>query len=252
MVRVLHVLDVELPVVRQHLHEAPEHLDGLVHHAQEAPVDLRAEIVVERRRPVGQAREDEATERGGAELSRPVLGLAEGLGHAAQATDALLEGDAEEVAPQVVAPRVIDALEVLGVAPIVEGDQRSAVRAPVLEGVDLAVLAADHDDRHLAHERGPVVARPLDVHLEAHVVPGRPLEDAAQLGLVVGLVLVDPEGDPGQRAAGPRVLRVGSRHIRLRSPRRIRPRSALSSLRRDAPTDGTARSRSAACCAAGP
>src|SRR4029434_7921033 len=101
-------------------------------------------------------REDEAAQRGGPELSRPVLGLAEGLGHAAQATDALLEGDAEEVAPQIVAPRVIDALEVLAVAPIVEGDQRPAVRAPVLEGVDLAVLAADHDDRHLAHERGPV------------------------------------------------------------------------------------------------
>ena len=33
VVRVLHVLDVELPVVRQHLHEAAEHLDGLAHHA---------------------------------------------------------------------------------------------------------------------------------------------------------------------------------------------------------------------------
>src|SRR3974377_917676 len=46
---------------------------------------------------------------------------------------ALLEGDAGEAALVVIGPRVIDALEVLHRALVVQRDQRAAVRAAILE-----------------------------------------------------------------------------------------------------------------------
>jgi hypothetical protein len=96
------------------------------------------------------------------------------FGHAAQAVDAALEGDALEVAAEVVAPGVVDALEVvLDVAAVVEGDQRAAMGAAVLEAVDRAVGVAHDDDRHVADLVGAVVALVGDVGLEADEVPGR-------------------------------------------------------------------------------
>src|SRR5262245_14700189 len=83
----------------------------------------------------------------------------------------------------------------------------------VLEAVERAGRIAGDDHRHLADERRPVRARLGDVGLEAHVVPHRSLEDAAQLVPVVGLVLVDPVGDTGQGVAGPGALGVESAHV---------------------------------------
>src|SRR6185295_9224476 len=71
----------------------------------------------------------------------------------------------------------------------------------------------------------------LDVHFEAHVVPRRSLEDTAQLSPVVGLVLVDPEGDPCQRGAGPRVLSIGSRHVQIPTPNPPALRTVVASPR---------------------
>src|SRR6266436_9565069 len=131
----------------------------------------------------------------------------------AAAVAALLECDAHQVAPQIVGPGVIDALEVTARrSPVVERDQRAAVGAAILEGVDLTRRAPRHDDRHLAHERGAVIARLLEVRLEARVAPGGPFEDAAQLGPVVVLVLVDPVRHPRERRARPFVTRTRGRH----------------------------------------
>src|SRR6267378_3210516 len=204
VVRVLDVLEVELPVVRQPLGEASEHLHRLAHHAAHAAEDLGAEVLLDRRRLGRQRREDEATERGRPQLARSVIGLAEVGGHPAAAVAALLERNADQVAAQVIAPRVVDALErVLHAARVVQRDQGAAVRAAVLERVDTAVLPAHHDHRHLADERRPEVAGLRDVGLQAHEAPGGAFEDAAQLGAVVRLVLVDPERHAGQRVGRP-------------------------------------------------
>src|SRR5262249_3507939 len=197
VVRVLDVLDVELPVVRQHLHEAAEHADGPAQHTRHAPEDLVSQIGLERRRVGTQAREDQTGKRRRPELAGAVRGLGETSRHAATAIGALLEGYAGERALEIVRPCVVDALEVLRATLIVQRDERAAMRATVLEGPDPAVLRADDDDRHLADERRPEVARSRQVGLEAHEAPRGALEDAAQLGAVVRLVLVEPVRDAG-------------------------------------------------------
>src|ERR1700753_1595755 len=83
----------------------------------------------------------------------------ETLGHAALAFDAILEGDAAQIALPVVGPGVVDAGKILfALAVIVEADQRAAMVAAVFEGVYLTVGVADHDDRRLADFCGAEVA----------------------------------------------------------------------------------------------
>ena len=204
VVGVLDVLDIELPVVGQRLHEAAHHPDRPVEHAFDAAQHLAADILLDRQRLVRQRHEHQAAQGRGPQLARAEGVAVEVPGHAADPVDALLEGDAAQVAGEVVAPGVIDALEVaLDVAAVVEGDQRAAMGAAVLEAVDRAVGVAHHDDRHLADLVGAVVALVRDVGLEADEVPGRGLEDLPHLALVVGLVLVDPVGHAGERVLGP-------------------------------------------------
>src|SRR5216684_4951127 len=118
------------------------------------------------------------------ELARAVLLLAEGGGHAPATVGALLEGDARQVAAQIIGPRVIDALEAPRLPPVVERDEGAAMRAAVFEGADGAVLRPHDDDGHLTHEGRAEVARPLDIGLEADVAPHRPLEDADRKSVV--------------------------------------------------------------------
>ena len=108
---------------------------------------------------------------------------------------------------------MVDALEALRHRPrVVERNEGAAMRAPVLERVDLPVLAADDDHGHLADEGRAEVAGPRDVRLEAHVIPDGAFEDAAQLRLIVLGILIDPVGNPGECVPGPRARRDGDGH----------------------------------------
>ena len=210
VIGVLHVLDIELPVVGQGLHEAAHDADRPVEHALQAAQHLAADILLDRRRVGRQRGEHQAAERRGAQLPRAEIVAAEILGHAAHAVDAALEGDAAQVAGKVVAPGVVDAAELVAdVAAVVEGDQRAAMRAAVLEAVDRAVGPAHRDHRHDADMVGAIVALVGDVRFQADEVPGRGLEQALHLALVVGLVLVDPVGHAGQGLLRPDAVRDG-------------------------------------------
>src|SRR5499425_2325845 len=217
VVRVLHVLHVELPVVREDLDEAPEHTDRPAQHARDASEDLRAQIVLDGRRLRTETREDQAMERGRPKLARAVGGLGERWRHAPSSVRALLEGDAGEVALQIVRPRVVHALEVLGRPSVVEGDEGAAMRAAILEGADGAVGRAHHDHGHLADEGGAEVTGLREIRLEADEAPRRPLEDAAELRAVVRLVLVEPVGNARQAIIrpGPRQLPVAHRRAEI-------------------------------------
>src|SRR4029079_10818614 len=93
-------------------------------------------------------------------------------------------------------------------AAVVEGDQRAAMGAAILEAVDRPVGIAHHEYRSVAALVAAIVALVGDGGLEADEVPGRALEQPRHLALVVGLVLVDPVGDARERVLGPHRRRL--------------------------------------------
>src|SRR3954463_3668600 len=91
--------------------------------------------------------------------------------HAALAGDAFAKRDVQQVAGVVVGPVVVDAREALGLAARLHADQRAAVRAAVLEGMDPAGGVARHDHRHLAEEGGDEALRLRDLGPRAEKAP---------------------------------------------------------------------------------
>jgi hypothetical protein len=76
----------------------------------------------------------------------------------------------------------------------------------------LPVVPAYHDHRQLAHEGRAEVAGVWQIHLEAYEAPGGTLEDATKLGVVVGLVLVEPVRDAGEGRVRPHAGQIGGAH----------------------------------------
>ena len=158
VVTVFDVLNVELPVVGQGLREAADHLYGLAQHAFDARADLWSEILIDRRNVVAEAGKHQTAEHGYPQLAGAVLFLAKGGWHATLALDALLKGDTGQVALAVVAPCMVDALEVLGLAGLLQRDQCPAMRAAILERVNLAIVILDHHHRRKANKGRSVAA----------------------------------------------------------------------------------------------
>ena len=123
------------------------------HHAAHALGDVGAEVFLDRRRRIGTRCEHQAVVGRHAQLHGS-LRLRLGIGrHAALAVDALAEGDARELALQVVGPVVVDAGDVLGVPLVFQHQQRAAMRAAVLPDAQGALEVARHHHRHVADER---------------------------------------------------------------------------------------------------
>ena len=204
MIGVLDVLHVELPVVGKRLRIPAEH-DGLASRqdAFDAGGDRLAQIFLERGHRFREAAEHQPVEFCHPQLARPVVLHAERRRHAALAFDAVLEGDADEVALPVVGPGVVDAAEVLGIAARLERDQSAPVRAAVLEGVELAVGVARHDHRSVADGGGAEVAHVGHLRGQAQKIPQRALEKPALLRCVDLRVLKQPVGDAGKARLGP-------------------------------------------------
>ena len=158
--------------------------------------DLGPEILLERRRVGRQRAEHEARQRLEAQLARAVI-LGPALRrHAALAAEPLAERNAGEVAGKIVAPVVIDADDVARLAALVEHQQRAAMRAAVLEGVQRAVLVAGHHDGHGAEVGAAIAVGAGQFGLEAKEAPGRPAKDPRLLLLVDVAVGIDPIGHP--------------------------------------------------------
>ena len=204
VVGVLHILDIELPVVRQRLGEAPEHHGlAVAEHASDAAGDLFAKIIWQRGRVGAEGAVDEAADGLHPQLARAVVGDLEIRRHAALALDALLEGHARQVALQIIGPGVVDAGEALGcLALVVEADQRAAMGAAVLEGVDLARPVARDHHGGVAHEGGAPVAGVRHIAFKAQETPRRALKNPLLLLRVDVLALEGPEGHARQ-AFGP-------------------------------------------------
>jgi hypothetical protein len=118
--------------------------------------------------------------------------------HTALAVDATGESNRAQIAAQIVAPRMIDALKVLRAAAIVEADQRTAMRTAVLETSDFSILGTNHHHRHRANKRGAVVANIRQFGFKAEVVPDRAFEDALLLQREYVRILIDPVRNAGE------------------------------------------------------
>src|SRR6266508_1159654 len=116
----------------------------------------------------------------------------------AVSADALAEGDAGKRAAEVVAPVVIDADDVARLPELVEHEERAAVRAAVLEGVQCAVLVTGHHHRHLTEIRAAIAVGARQLGLEAEEIPGRAAEDARLLRLIDLAVGIDAIGHAGE------------------------------------------------------
>src|SRR5438552_19005665 len=107
VVRVLHVLEVELPVALQHLGIAAEDLYRFLHHAANPRRDLGTDVPLDRRSLAGERREHESAENLDAEFPRCLaLRLGPG-GHAALALHAAAKRHRGEVAAEAGGPDVI-------------------------------------------------------------------------------------------------------------------------------------------------
>src|SRR5215813_6864244 len=212
VVGVLDVFHIELPIARQRLAVAAEDLHRRAHHAADAGDDLGPEIALERRRVRRKRPEHQARERLQPQLARPVSLGAALLRHAAPAAQALTEGDAGEVAAKIVAPVVVDADDIARLAALVEHQQRSAMRAAVLEGVKRAVPVAGHHHRHRTEARAAIAIGVGQLGLETEEMPGRPAKDARLLLLVDVAIRIDPIGYPGETFRRPAASLRCNRH----------------------------------------
>src|SRR5882762_4492745 len=172
VVGVLHVLEVELPVALQHLGVAAENLYGLLHHAADSRRDLGTDVAFDRRRLVRERREHQPAKALDAEFSRRLAPRVGVPGHAAFALDATAKRDRSEVALQVVSPVVIDAGDLFRIAAVRETQERTAVRAAVLEAADGTGFVPRRHHRHLARESGLEVSLLRELGLESEEIPG--------------------------------------------------------------------------------
>src|SRR5215471_10899332 len=146
--------------------------------------DQIADVGDERRSLRRQRAKDEFAKSLDAQLFEPVLFEPKACRHAAAPGDAAAKGDAFEVAGEVVAPSVIDAGQVLGMAAPLQADEIAAMGAAIDHRMDLAVLAAGDHDRRLAQESRQVIARLRQLAGERQILPSRPEKDAGELRAV--------------------------------------------------------------------
>ena len=235
MVGVAGVVGVELPVAVDELPLVAQDLHRLAHQALQVVADRLVEVVLECFAPFGQGAEDDAPEALDPQLAEAVPRRIEVPGEAALPLDAPPERNAHEVAGEVVAPVVIDAGVVPGIAELLAAHDRAAMGAAVDEGVQSALPVPADDHRRIAHVHAFEIPRFGDLGLEAQVVPGGPPEDAELLFVVEPAIVIDAEGYAGEVVARPDVfrfvphpglpLRPGRRRRSWRSPGPVPPPS---------------------------
>src|SRR4030088_157571 len=206
MIGDLHVLHVELPVARKNLAVAAEQLHRRLHDAADLRHGLRPKILLDRWRLLAGGREHEPGQDLDSGLPRPMLVRLAIRRHAALAADAAAEGDAREFAGKVIGPVVIDADDLAGLAALLEAQERAAMRATVLEGVDRTVPVARHHHRHVAEVRRAKRLGPRPLRLQAQKCPGVAAEYARLLLGVKLAIGIDPVGDPGEPLGRPAAL----------------------------------------------
>ena len=182
VVDVLHVLQIELPVV---VHDLGRAADQLQRRLAQGTLDKPYRFRPEEGFDVGdlgiEGTEDQPAELGHLDRPQTVPGLVEIAGHAAPAVRTVLERHVSEVALEVVGPGVIDAGQALDAAPRLQAQQRAAMGAAIEEAAKRAVLATNHEHRRLADFGGFVIPVPGQFGRQAEEIPHRALVDIPKL-----------------------------------------------------------------------
>ncbi len=139
-----------------------------------ARADQIADVVAQWRRIGGQCAKDKIAKVVDTQFAQPVLVEAKTLRHSALPGDAAAKGDAVEVAFEIIAPGVIDAGQIVGMAAPFQTDEVAAVGAAVEHRMNLAVMSAGDDDRSLAKKGRQIVARFGQFSGEGQKLPSRP------------------------------------------------------------------------------
>ena len=222
----------ELPVALEHpLVDATDDLGSLVvvvQHGVHVPGHV-AERVTQRDRLRVPGPEDQALVRLDVRhLDQTPVGDREGVGVA------ILVGDTDELALEVVGPAVIGAGEVPGLPEVRAADPGPTVPARVEVGAQVAVLVQGDNDRVLTHVGGEEVAGLVELVHVGQEEPARG-EDPAQLLLVELLVgedrsvdeatlRVHQPGDVDRRSQRGRALEPPARSARGAGPGEVRGR----------------------------
>ena len=105
----------------------------------------------------------------------------------------MLERNAGQLAGEVVGPAVVDAGEFADIAAALDAQQIAAVGATIDERVDGTGRVAHDDHRGLADRGCDVIAWLGQFYRQAQVIPGRSLEQALLLALVLRRIRIEPE-----------------------------------------------------------
>ena len=182
--------------------------------------------VLHRHCRIRERAEHQSAEHLDAQRFQPMLRRVEILRHAALAAHAVAERDALQPAGKIVAPRMIDAGQRLGVAAFLQADQRALVRAAIDHRMDRAVLVARHDDRHFADCGEAPVARIGNLDLQAEEIPDRPAEQPLLfLGIDRG---IREHAERHARHAVPRPDQIVGKIVCHRDVHRLPPRQMLA------------------------
>src|SRR5205823_10523752 len=137
-----------------------------------AGTDRMAAKPRQRGRIGGEGSKDGLAEGVDGQLFEAVLLEPEARRHAPLAGNAAPEGDAVEIACEIVAPSVIDAGQIVGVAAPLQANEIAAMGAAVDHCVDLAVLPPGDDDRRLAEKGRQVIAWLRQFTGKCQILPG--------------------------------------------------------------------------------
>ena len=190
MVIVAGILGIELPVAADPLAIVAEHPDRPDEEAPQLRQDRRAEVVLERLGILGQCAEQRAVDVADPQRAQPVPAHLKARVEPAFAPDAAAERDRRQRPVEPIAPLVIDADMLAGVAGKLSADQRAAMRTAVDERLHRARFVAIEDDRRLADPGRPEVPRFGNFAVEAEIAPHRPAKDPLLLaGVDLGIVI---------------------------------------------------------------
>ncbi len=103
------------------------------------------------------------------------------LRHAAFAAHAMPERDALQTSGEIVAPRMVDAGQRLGVAPLLQAHQCPFMGATIDHRMDRTVLIAGHHDRRFANSRETPITGIGNFDVQTEEIPDRPAEQALLL-----------------------------------------------------------------------